>query len=447
MKKEMINNVLSKINFLIKDIYTVKQKIDEINSINLEKRTRNEKKFKEIVADLENKENEIKSLMENKHFSYIQHVDFINKNNIDELNGFNIENKIGCLVKNVDNRILNSYLNKIVNSNKTEIVYEFKDTISNELEYSFYNNDGLPVIPEEIKVTYEDNEDSFYEPNFRYYNRYTTNTFVNNFLFTPKKIKKIRFIFLDSVNTSNDLCNLYSNEYNIDDEGYATLYFLNPNKIKMFNFYKRTDETAIPLLFEYSEDNINFTQMEFNQYQESLIKLTSGSSFVVRIKSEYENFITKEEKNIKEITLRKSEMIKKSGIYEVTLTGEISSVEIIMPFSSYNKFKSEIDSLKLNISDFVTQVDDLYYVNNSFVNYIKENIEEIQKLQFFDDISLLQTGNKFFNFYFNILKGTVNFAPFLDEYELFFKIKYETIKETIDKNYYTPMVFEVSLKG
>lgn len=447
MKKEIINDTLSKINLLVKDNYDIKQKIEEMVIQKNKKRIRNEKKYKEIIADLTNKENEIKSLMENKHFSYIQHVDFINQNNLDELNGFNIENKIGCLVKNVENRILNSYLNKIVNANKTEIIYEFKDIVTNELEYSFYNTSGLPVTPEEIKVTYEDNEDSFYEPNFRYYNRYTTNTFVNNFLFTPKKIKKIRFIFLDSVNTSNDLCNLYSNEYNIDDEEYATLYFLNPNKIKIFNFYKKTDETAIPLLFEYSEDHINFTKMEFNQYQEALIKLANNSSFVVRIKSDYENFITKEEKNIKEIMLRKSEMTKKSGTYAISLTGEISSVEVIMPFSSYSKFKTEIEALKLNLNDFITQVNDLYYINNSFMNYIKEDVEEVQKLQFFDDISLLKEWNKYFNFYFNITTGAMNFAPFLEEYELYFKIKYETIKESIDKNYYTPMIFEVSLKG
>lgn len=448
MNQQRINNTLDKLNKLFNDIYQLKNEIEEYKNSNTLKRKRNEEQFNKVYSDLLNKENQIKALMENKHFSFIEHVDFINNDHISQLTGFNIENKNGCLVKNIDEKTTNEHIDKIYNNTFTEITYEFQEgIISNELEYSFYNSSsGLPILPSEIKINYGEYEEDFYEPNFRYFNRYITNTFVNNFLFNAKKIKKIKFKFLEPINVSNDKCVLYTNKYNTEDT-YANLFFSNPKQISIFNFSKRSDESVIPLIFEFSEDNTNFTKIEFNSFNEGIIQLKNKENFYVRITSDYNNFIVKEEKIVNEQTYKKSDITSDNIKYSINVNGAITNANVIFPYSTYKALLEEFKNIELDINDFIEKKHDVYYINNSFIKYVKEPNADIDKLKFFDDISILKEDEKFFNFYFNTSDNSIYFSPFLNKYELYFKINYETLKEQIPKELYTPFVFDVSVKG
>ena len=449
MNKDIINGYLKIINETVKNISLKKNEIDKLLYENNQKTIRNEKRYKEIIDEIGQKETKIKSMMDNKYYKYIQLVDFINENNIKELSGFEI-NKNGALVETPEKRTLNSFYDKQVNSSNKEIIYYFNpEIIYNELEYCFYNINGVPITPEKIIIYYNEFEENFYESYFRYYNRYITNTFTNNFLFTPKNIKKIKFIFNDIVDSKNDLCLLYTNEYSsTDNNNYATLYFSNFNSLKNFNIYKNSNE-KIPFKISFSEDNIEYKDIVFTN-NEAVISLNNSESFTIRIQSDYENF------EREEVTISSSSMLEVSGLTKVDQTnssfylnidGTINDCDIIFPFSSYKILKDEFDKLELDIRDYITEKENLYYLNKQFIIFFKESNEEIKKLKFYDDISILSKDKTFFNIYINLTNNILYIPAFLNNFNSSLSIIYETAKEQIDAKYYTPMLFDISVKG
>lgn len=449
MNKEVINRYLNSINKTIKNIALNKTKIELLLEEINKKQIRNENQFDTVINEITEKENKIKSLMDNKYFKYIQFVDFINENNLLELNGFEI-NKNGALVEKSIKRTANYFLEKQVNSDKKEIIYSFNsEIIYNELEYSFYNSKGVPIIPENIFIYYDDFEESFYESFFRFYNRFVSNSFLNNFLFTPKNIKKIRFIFNDTINSENDLCILYTNEYKSEgNSNYTLLSFSNYNSINSFNIYKNSQEN-IPLKFYYSENNIDFEEIKFNN-NESVFSLSNSSNFIIKIKSDYENFKVNEVSISDNVSLDLSSLISNDQTktsYKLNLDGKIEDVDIIIPFSSYILFEEKLKNANVNISDFIIEKDNLYFLDKKYIFLIKEENENVKKMKFYDDVGILSKNPSFCNIYVDVINNNVYIPFFLNDYKISFAINYETAKEQISSKYYTPMLFDLSIKG
>lgn len=449
MNKEVINRYLNSINKTIKNIALNKTKIELLLEEINKKQIRNENQFDTVINEITEKENKIKSLMDNKYFKYIQFVDFINENNLLELNGFEI-NKNGALVEKPIKRTANYFLEKQVNSDKKEIIYSFNsEIIYNELEYLFYNSKGVPIIPENIFIYYDDFEESFYESFFRFYNRFVSNSFLNNFLFTPKNIKKIRFIFNDTINSENDLCILYTNEYKSEgNSNYTLLSFSNYNSINSFNIYKNSQEN-IPLKFYYSENNIDFEEIKFNN-NESVFSLSNSSNFIIKIKSDYENFKVNEVSISDNVSLDLSSLISNDQTktsYKLNLDGKIEDVDVIIPFSSYILFEEKLKNANVNISDFIIEKDNLYFLDKKYIFLIKEENENVKKMKFYDDVGILSKNPSFCNIYVDVINNNVYIPFFLNDYKISFEINYETAKEQISSKYYTPMLFDLSIKG
>lgn len=449
MNNQIISSYLSQINNLIVEIQEKKNIIQSLIKSNNEKNIRNSQKYQEILNDLSLKENKIKLLMENKYFSYIQFVDFINSNNIKELNGF-ILNKSGVLVeKNIKRTSFFPYERQVNSSNK-EIIYSFNNAnVYNELEFSFYNLNGVPITPQNIIIFYDEFEESFYEGFFRFYNRFTSNTFTNNFLFTPKNIKKIKFIFNSEINIENDVCLFYTNEYQSNNnKNYTILEFSNPYKLSNFNIYKNTNED-IPLIFSLSEDNIEYEDITFKN-NEGIFSIKNNGPFFIKIESDYENFKSKEisindvaYSNLSSLVSNDATMTS----YNMNISGNINDIEILIPFSSYIQLEKEFKELEININDFITIQDELYYINKNFINFIKEDNGEIKKLKFYDDVSILKKSNKYFNIFINTLTNILYIPSFLNNYKLSLNISFKTSKQQIESKYYTPMIFDISIKG
>lgn len=454
MNKSSINVLLKQINNLVIEIQNKKQRIKELQAVNSQKSTTNYNKYISRIEELNKTEQSIKSLMENKYFKYIKHIDFLEENDVKNLKGFSLNKDLGCVLKTEESRHLVSYLNKIISSDNKKItyVYETNPEVSNVLEYSFYNQEtGVPLIPSSIKVTYKDNEDNFYEPHFRFYNRNNTTSFINSFPFQPKRISKIVFEFNEKVNTDNAKCNLYSVVYSMLEENSIDINVSNINKLNTFNFSRKSEETVVPLLYSYSEDNINFKDIVFDNTEEALITLEHAGDFVIRVVSDNENIEILEEKTIKTTELYSQDLENSFGIYSIpsNVTTSLNDVKVKFPLSAYKKLKEKFDDLKeININDFISQDDNgLYILNNEYIEYVSSLNEKINNLKYIDDISILETDKKYFTVFVNTNTMKIHFSSFMQEFNFFLDIQYQSISEQIDKTYYTPYLFSISLKG
>lgn len=447
MNKNIINYYLSNINKLVESINEKKQQIKKIKNMNANKKIRNEDSFRKIIEQINYKESSIKNLMDNKDFSYIKFIDFIDKQNIYELSGFEI-NDNGALVEKPEKINPVKLKEKISNFDRTEIIYHFiENSISNKLEYSFYATNGTPIIPQSIIICYDEFEDSFYEPFFRYYNRYISNSFINSFLFTPKKIRTIKFKFGDSINIQNDYCNLLACEYQAKkNKNFATLYFKNPYNLKTFNIFKNSND-SINTIFELTEDNMNFKKIEFNN-NEGIFNVENKKEFYIKITSDYSSYKPVSHLISSSLLFNSDNLESENNYsYSFKISGNISDIDIIVPFSSYSKFKEEMTKLDLKIENFIEKVNDLYKIKKDFVKYTTTQDDEILKLNFFDDIAIIKENNKFFMFYVNTNTNKIFFSSFIKEYKLSFDVGFNIKSEQIDPKYFTPMIFDISIKG
>lgn len=454
MIKSSINALLKEINNIVIEIQQKKQSIKELKEINSKKQSMNYNKYTSRLKELDKTEQSIKSLMENKYFKYIKHIDFTSVSDVNELKGFYLNKDLGCILKTEDSKQSVYYVNRIFSTDQKKItyIYDTNPEISNLLEYSFYSKDlGIPLIPSSIKVTYKDNEDNFYEPHFRFYNRNNTTSFINSFPFQPKRISKLVFEFDEKVNINNAKCNLYSIVYSMLEENYILLEISNPNMISNFTFGRRTEESIVPLLYYYSEDNINFKEIIFDNKEESLISLENNSNFFIKIVSDDENINVIEDSSIKTTELYSGDLENSFGVYSIppNITTSLNNLKITFPLSTYNKLKEEMSKLNdVNIEDFITSDSNgIYTLNSDFIDYIVSNDEKINKLKYIDDISILETDSKYFTVYVDTKNMKIHFSSFMKEYNFFLEIQYQSISEQIDKTYYTPYLFSISLKG
>ena len=454
MNKSNIDVMLKEINNLLIQIQEKKNKIKELKQINSQKSSLNYNKYIERITELDNTEQSIKMLMENKYFKYIKHIDFTDDLYVKQLNGFQLNKDLGCIIKSEENKYEISYTNRIISPDQKKVTYIYADgsEISNILDYSFYSlKKGIPLIPTSIRISYNDNEDLFYEPHFRFYNRNNKTSFINSFPFQPKQISKIIFDFDEEININNCYCKLFSATYSILEDNYILIEIENENKLNSFNISLKTEDSVINFKYFFSEDNINFEEFSFEEGPETILRLKNNSNFFIKIVADNENVNIKEETTIKKIELYSNEIKDNFGIYSIPLniTSEISSIRITFPISSYKILKEKMSKLsEVNIDDYILEeASGLYVLKNEFIDYINSIDEKINNLKYIDDISILETDKKYFNFYVDSKKMKIYTSSFMDEINFFIEMQYPSVSNHIDKMFYTPYLFSISLKG
>lgn len=454
MNKSNIDVMLKEINNLLIQIQEKKNKIKELKQINSQKSSLNYNKYIERITELDNTEQSIKMLMENKYFKYIKHIDFTDDLYVKQLNGFQLNKDLGCIIKSEENKYEISYTNRIISPDQKKVTYIYADgsEISNILDYSFYSlKKGIPLIPTSIRISYNDNEDLFYEPHFRFYNRNNKTSFINSFPFQPKQISKIIFDFDEEININNCYCKLFSATYSILEDNYILIEIENENKLNSFNISLKTEDSVINFKYFFSEDNINFEEFSFEEGPETILRLKNNSNFFIKIVADNENVNIKEETTIKKTELYSNEIKDNFGIYSIPLniTSEISSIRITFPISSYKILKEKMSKLsEVNIDDYILEeTSGLYVLKNEFIDYINSIDEKINNLKYIDDISILETDKKYFNFYVDSKKMKIYTSSFMDEINFFIEMQYPSVSNHIDKMFYTPYLFSISLKG
>lgn len=454
MNKSNIDVMLKEINNLLIQIQEKKNKIKELKQINSQKSSLNYNKYIERITELDNTEQSIKMLMENKYFKYIKHIDFTDDLYVKQLNGFQLNKDLGCIIKSEENKYEISYTNRIISPDQKKVTYIYADgsEISNILDYSFYSlKKGIPLIPTSISISYNDNEDLFYEPHFRFYNRNNKTSFINSFPFQPKQISKIIFDFDEEININNCYCKLFSATYSILEDNYILIEIENENKLNSYNISLKTEDSVINFKYFFSEDNINFEEFSFEEGPETILRLKNNSNFFIKIVADNENVNIKEETTIKKTELYSNEIKDNFGIYSIPLniTSEISSIRITFPISSYKILKEKMSKLsEVNIDDYILEeTSGLYVLKNEFIDYINSIDEKINNLKYIDDISILETDKKYFNFYVDSKKMKIYTSSFMDEINFFIEMQYPSVSNHIDKMFYTPYLFSISLKG
>lgn len=454
MIKSSINSILKEINNIVLEIQQKKQSIKELKEINSKKSSINYNKYVSRIDELDKTEQAIKNLMENKYFKYIKHIDFTSESDTNKLKGFSLNKDLGCIMKSEENKQIVYYINRVISTDQKKItyIYDTNPEVSNLLEYSFYSKEsGIPLIPSSIKVTYKDNEDNFYEPHFRFYNRNNTTSFINSFPFQPKRISKLVFEFDEIVNINNAKCDLYSISYSMLEDNEILIEVENKNFLNSFNFSRKSEESIVPLLYSYSEDKINFKNIDFENEEESLITLSNNSNFFIKVSVDNNNIKSVEETTIKTTELYSAELDNSFGTYSIpsNITTSLSNIKITFPLSTYNKLKEQIDKLNdVDINKFITADNNgIYTLNNDYIDYVTSADEKINKLKYIDDISILETDEKYFTVYVDTNNMKVHFSSFMQEFNFFLDIQYQSISEQIDKTYYTPYLFSISLKG
>ena len=451
MIKERINNILDEINKVTLEIQEVKKHISELKLINESKTKNNYLKFEERISDLKKSEESIKLLMENKFFRYIKHIDFLNEDNIYSSKGFKLIKDLGCITKDFSNENENYYINRIIEPSRKKITYFYEENaISNIIEYSFYNSKtGLPAVPKSINIYYKNNLDELYEPYFRFFNRNNSTSFINRFHFTAKQISKVVFEFDESINENNSYCKLTNVTYDVIEDNNLILKIDNEYKLKTFNISKKTEESIIPLKFYFSEDNINFTEIFFDNNVDDIISLENDGCFFIKIIADNDSIKLKEEKSLQTNELFSKELNSSFGVYDLPATfTNINNVFIKLSTSSYNSFSKDLENLKnLSINDLIDNKDNLYIVKNEYIEYVDNADEKINKLKYLDDISVLANDKNLFKIYVDNVNKKIYCPSFMEKYNFFIEVQYVKEEKRINKEYYTPIIFSISLKG
>ena len=446
-----MNIELQSINDLIVKIKDVNISISNLLKENENKKNRNYEEYNKRVSLFDKKISSIKLLSDNKSFKFISHLDFIDDRNISDVKEFERINDLGCITKKVINKQEVRYFKKILDINKKKITYTFNNPIvTNAISYSFYSSEtGLPIVPTSIDVVYKDNTDNLFEPHFRFYNRNNSTSFENYFLYEPKKISKIVFSFDTEVNSNNDLCKLYTIKYSMDNDNHLLLNIENKYNLSGFNIFKRTNEIVVPLIFEYSEDNVNFYPIEFKGNEGNIVLKKSGN-FSIKISSNNDAIELKDSYELGSSELYSADIKSSFGKYKIKedAIGSLNDVEITFPLSTYKKIKEDISKLNsINIKDLFEDVDGIYKLKNSFIKYVSETNSSIDNLKYIDDISAIETTLEYFNFYIDTINKNIYSSAFIDNYPFFISFNFKKSIEQISKDYYTPIIFEFSLKG
>lgn len=435
---ENISKNKNEIKVLLSEISTKKELLNSV--------------FNERMSNAIKKEDKIKTLMDNRHFKFMQIIDFLKKDDLYDQQGFIINEDSGFLLSEILKQPKTGLFKKSKNpSNDKELIFEFDNNqYSNLMSFGFKDTNGLPIAPKIIRVEYNGKTEDFFEPNFRYYNRNSKNVFVNNFYFYPKKILRVYATFDVVPDFNGSFCDLYSCTFNTDSNNFVEILIKNTKNIKSFNIYKNSDENNVPLIFEFTEDNSVYTPIEFKN-QEAVITLSKAVDFKIRMKKDYENVVVKEFTESAKYIISYNDMDIINNVATFDFAGKIKSYDIVFSQSGYKALKEEMfrvfgDNEK--ISTFITEgANKVYKLKKEYVNLINEADQFVEGLIYFDEIDDVKDNNALFNFYINEQDKKIYFANFFKAFNFYLELENEIVVDNISANLLTPYVFDLQIKG
>lgn len=438
------SNVLTEIDILKREISTLR------NEIASKKEVLNTA-YQNKMSLSSQKEKKIKSLMDNRHFRYMKMIDFLSEEDIEGIQGFSVNDDSGFVISDVVKTPEVNLFSKSVNpSNNKEIIFEFdNNSYSNLMSFSFKDPSGLPVTPKNIRIEYSGITEDFFEPNFRYYNRNSANVYVNNFFFYPKKILRVYATFTGDYDFSSAKCSLFSCSFSTDTNSFIDIPIKNSSGISNFNIFKSTDETNVPLIFGYTEDNSTYKEITFDK-QEAVITLENNSDFKIKVKKDYENVEQKEFTETVKSSTNVNDMEVIENVRTFDMSGKIVDFDVVFTQAAYKKIREDIKNIFNNedvISDFIILDNGVYKVRKEYISLINEPTESINNLIYSDDISALVDDKSLFNFYVDELDKKFHFASFMLNYNFFLKLENEIVIDSVPIDMLTPYLFDLQIKG
>lgn len=451
MNKKHFNSKFNEAYLILSEISNLKGEIEDIKSEISTKKDLLNTVFNERMNYSITKEERIKTLMDNRHFKYMKIIDFLLESDVSEQQGFMVNEDSGFIMSEILKKPEINLFKKSINpSNKNEMIFEFDNSsYSNLISFSFKNKAGIPVTPKNVKMEYNGRIEDFFEPNFRYYNRNAKNIYVNNFYFYPKKVLRVFAEFDEEFDFNTSNVSLFSCSFNVDQNNFFDINIENKNDISVFNIFKNTDETNVPLIFEYTEDNSNYNKIEFKN-QEAVISLENSSNFKLRVKKDYSNTNIKEFTEIKKQSIAQKSMAIVDNICTFETDGKIKNYDIVFTQGAYKKLRDAIGTVfgdNNKISDFISSNDKVFKVKKEYVSIINEASESINNMIYFDDLEGLKDDNSLFNFYINERTKKLYFSNFFKEYNFFLELESEIVVENIGPDLLTPYVFDIQIKG
>lgn len=443
------------IKHLIEEINKNKRKIADLkfNVTNLEneveeKKLRNQSKFEERFEALDMQEKEIKAMFDNKYFKFIKLYDFLDDKEILENIDFEVNEELGCLTKRPKNIIAINNINKELGLDKKSISFKLREkVVINAMEYSFYSKrTNLPLVPKSIYIKYSKYADNFFENYFRYFNSNNKNSFISRYIFEPKLIKEVIFNFDEDVTFENAYLKLFSIKYR--DNNSLKILVENYKNLSNFKINKISNEALKSFNFYYSEDNSNYQEIKFEK-DNALIKLNKKSDFIIKIESNSEIVKQKQTVNIKEQIISSTDSTSDKGVFELDNDNiNIESIKITFPTSSATKLKTIFEKYQKNINDCFDDSAGVMQLKQERLKNVSEVFkDEISRLKFLDDDSLIKNNLNSFCFYFDKEKNALFTPAFLNDFKFFINYQYQETEQAIEDDYYTPILFEFSLKG
>lgn len=448
MYKSDILNLINNINKKQKEITEAKIIFNNLKVDKESKMNRNYNRFKERFEVLDNEEKRIKSLFDNKFFKFIKIFDFLNENEIIENKNFQINTEIGCLNMNPKTIIGVNYSDRIISLDKKSISYKFNlKKIINSMSYSFYSKETkLPLVPNKIIFKYDNHIDNFTESYFRYFNNNNTTDFISKFIFEPKQVKEIIFYFDEEVEINNSFVKFDSIQYQKDNQ--ATFLIENNYKLNIFNIFKKSNELFKEFIFSYSKDNNKFENIDFIN-NEGIIKLKDKNNFILKIETNDKKIKQQEKAEIKNSTIDFKSLEKEHGVYKIPSNDiSLESIKITFPISSSNIIKEKFSQLSISETEHFSAGGGILTLNQNHIKNISEiDKEKLGNLKLYDDEIILKTNSEALNFYFDKENNLIYTSSFLSKYNFYLTYQYKEKEEQIGDEYYTPMLFEFSLKG
>ena len=443
-----IKNLIEKINKIQEEITEQKIKISSLENEKNNKKERNSQKFQIRFNEIDRYEKEIKSLSDNRFFNYIKLFDFLNSDDITQNKDFEVNEELGCLVKRPKSITEIDISNITFGLDGKSVSYKMKEKYPiNSMEYSFYSKEtNLPLVPKSIIIQYDDYVDNFFENYFRYFNSNNKDNFISRYIFEPKMIKEIIFNFDEIINEDNNYLKLFSIKYK--NKNFIKILIENNKEIKNFNLTKKSNEAFKKLIFSYSENNETYNEIKFNK-NEAFFNLKKGNDFIIKIEDSEEEVKRNSETIVKEKILESKEVVFGKGIY--ILRDEdisIESIKITLPFSSSEKLREKFIELQKNIDDYFENSAGVITLKQDRIKNVSETFDDvIAQLKFLDDEKAIKDNANALNFYFDKEKSLLYTSSFFNKYEFYINYQYKEKKSVIDSEYFTPILFEFSLKG
>ena len=451
MKKFSLNKKLNDVNILYQGIVDLQDKINlALREVSF-KETRNRNLFDSKLKSFEEQEKLIKTFVDNKYVEFFIDDSLYDLSNVSDVSGFELNERVAAVTKEVSDTLYMLPKKKTANKNGTFLTFDFSEAfLGNELRFSFYSIAGQPLVPTEITVELDGVQENFYEPNFRYYDRAVASDFETHFPFMPKSIEKIHFSFDTAVKQENAYCELRLNSYSVATDDYLLFTFDNKLEKESLKFFKVSDETVVPMKYSYSFDNINFKELKFEN-EEASIDGTSESDvkkLFIRVSADYSSITKVLEEKTDNLRRNASNIRKSSNSYDLGSVTIQDTFNILFTYSDYNNIKARLVELELDPDNFFEKKSGIYYLKSNFVNTVNTISSEVTgNLELMDDISVVKDDSSNMNFYYCVGDSILYAPAFLSEvdFRIDYSVKYSN--EVYPDAVYTPMLFQISVKG